>query len=508
MNFYILKWSPKVLKYILVLGALLYLIVYLVLAFYRIRYPFELEWMEGGAVDHVRRILAGQKLYVRPSLEFVPYTYTPLFFYLSALVSKIVGIGFIPLRLVSFISSAGCFSVIFLIVYRETKSKFFGLLSSGLFAATFVITSSWFDLARVDSLFLFLILAGIYILRFGTSWQSYIIAGLFVWLSFLTKQTALIIAFPLMVYCVFVNWRRAIFFISVIVLGVIGSTILLNRLHEGWYSFYIFQLPQPFHIERIKKEVILYFWTRDLLINLPIASLMSAFYLLAFSLNTSKKHDLFYLFTAAGMIGGAWVTRMHLGAVENVLLPAYAMLSILFGLGMDKVFEFAQFELEDQRAKMAVYVYLACIIQFALLLYNPRDEIPRQQDLQAGQRFIRLIDEIQGDIFVPNHGYLPALAGKDIQAHGMAVYDVLRGSEEHTKAELIEEINSAIGEKRFSAIILDNSDFVSNYLRPEVEKYYETKQHIFSSETVFWPITGMITRPENIYMPKENETEE
>ena len=52
----------------LLVAALVVLGLYLVLAVIHLSYPFELEWMEGGMVDHVRRVLAGQKLYVKPTI--------------------------------------------------------------------------------------------------------------------------------------------------------------------------------------------------------------------------------------------------------------------------------------------------------------------------------------------------------------------------------------------------------------------------------------------------------
>ena len=76
--------------------------------------------MEGAMVDHVRRIMAGHKLYVQPSLRFVPFIYPPLYFYLAALVSHVLGAGLVPLRLLSFVASLGCFTLIYMLVRRET----------------------------------------------------------------------------------------------------------------------------------------------------------------------------------------------------------------------------------------------------------------------------------------------------------------------------------------------------------------------------------------------------
>src|SRR5439155_22063906 len=89
----------------------------------RMSYPFEVEWMEGGSVDHVRRILDGKKLYVAPSLDFVPYTYTPLYFYAAAAVAKVTGIGFFPLRFLSTAATAANLALLYFIVRRETTSR-------------------------------------------------------------------------------------------------------------------------------------------------------------------------------------------------------------------------------------------------------------------------------------------------------------------------------------------------------------------------------------------------
>src|SRR5262249_52665499 len=79
------------LQWLIVVVAGYYLLAYLVVAVMRMGYPFELEWLEGITLEHVRRILAGQPIYVAPSLSFVPLNYTPLFFQVSAGVAAVLG---------------------------------------------------------------------------------------------------------------------------------------------------------------------------------------------------------------------------------------------------------------------------------------------------------------------------------------------------------------------------------------------------------------------------------
>jgi 4-amino-4-deoxy-L-arabinose transferase-like glycosyltransferase len=75
-----------------------YIGLYLSLAWSRVSYPFELEWMEGGSVGHVRRLLAGQQIYVAPSLDFIPYPYPPFYYYVSAAAAHLFGLTFGSLR--------------------------------------------------------------------------------------------------------------------------------------------------------------------------------------------------------------------------------------------------------------------------------------------------------------------------------------------------------------------------------------------------------------------------
>ena len=89
-------------------AALVYLAAYLFIALQRIDYPFEIEWMEGGSAGHVARVLAGESLYAPPTLAFTPFIYTPLYFHGSAWFAQLLGEGFLPLRLVSFLSSLFC----------------------------------------------------------------------------------------------------------------------------------------------------------------------------------------------------------------------------------------------------------------------------------------------------------------------------------------------------------------------------------------------------------------
>ena len=75
---------------------------------------------------------------------------------------------------------------------------------------------------------------------------------------------------------------------------------------------------------------------------------------------------------------------MKVGGYDNVLLPAYAAIAILFGLGLHRFSMMAgQLSLAYKYRVQAV-LSIACLIQLALLGYNPFDQIPTASDLKAG----------------------------------------------------------------------------------------------------------------------------
>jgi 4-amino-4-deoxy-L-arabinose transferase-like glycosyltransferase len=491
-------FAERTLRYVLILGAVLFVVAYIALAAVRSRYPYELEWMEGGTVDHIVRILSGLELYVKPSIEFTPYIYPPVYYYISALVSTWTGVGFFAPRMVSILSSIGCLAIIFFFVRRETKSVYAGILSASLFAATYKISGAWLDIARVDSLFLLFILAAVYLIRFYETPPALVAAGVMLALSFLTKQIALIIAFPLLVYCFVVNRRRSIYAVGALAAGAGIVCLVLDRMYEGWFNYYIFFLPSG---HRIVMKLAFLFWAKEIVMYLPVVLMLAIPFLYLQYTAPGRKGFLFYAALIVGMVGGAWISRMHSGSYYNALLPAYACLAIIFGLAVPSLLALAAAAPPRKQGALRAYLYVACLIQFVALIYNPRDFLPNAGDRAAGGELVAAIASIPGDVYVPCHTYLARLAGKSSWAHQMAIRDVRRSADNAVNAALDAEIRQAIRKGRFSAIVLDSESW---QYQEEVNRYYEKERMFFENDgDVFMPVTGAELRPRVLYVPRD-----
>ena len=94
---------------------------FVVAAYFRITFAYPMWVMETPAMQAIRRILNGQPLYAPPSLEYVAPVYAPLYFYVSALVASVVGVDLAAPRLVSLVASLGSAALVGYLVWSETR---------------------------------------------------------------------------------------------------------------------------------------------------------------------------------------------------------------------------------------------------------------------------------------------------------------------------------------------------------------------------------------------------
>jgi len=491
----------RALKNLTLLAALAYIFIYLTLAALRIFYPYELEWMEGGAVDHITRILSGLALYEKPSIEFMSFPYTPLYFYVSALICKFSWTGFAQLRLVSFASSIACMFFIYKFVRMETGNKTASLIAAGFFAATFGQTGFWMDIAREDTMFLAFFLAAAYIIRFHETASYYILAGALIALSFLSKQTALMMSAPLMLYTLISNKRLAFYFISSTAFFLGGSILLFDKIYDGWFSFHVFSV--LFYLHQFSRQVndvfmnLFNFIAGDVSLMAPALCVCLLFFFEAFKKDRSAFW--FYSLMFAGMFAGPAYTRILWESYINVLIPACAIVAVITGLFIAGMSRNAITD-EPGRLKYSNIIFFICITQFALLAYDPVRQVPSAADKKAGDALIELIRNIKGEVFMPYHGFLCSLAGKSTHIHMLPMINILLSSNEKMKNEFLSEMNAFMKKKRFAAIILDTNTLLKK--NTGIADNYVFKKFIFNDTKTFWPVAGAETRPKYLMVPK------
>ncbi|HEV7499950.1 MAG TPA: hypothetical protein VGQ33_08105, partial [Vicinamibacteria bacterium] len=273
----------------------------------------------------------------------------------------------------------------------------------------------------------------------------------------------------------------------------VAVTVVVDRRDGGWFLYYMFGIAIA---HQIKWSYLLLFWTRDMFTTVPIAMVLGGVVLLPAVVPARRRYA--YLAVAAGLLALSWRARMNVGGYLNSLMPAFALLSLLFGIGWHAVRAEQADEAPSARRATAPWLTLAVLAQLAFLVTNPRSVLPSAADRAAGNTLVSALAADAGEVWVPAHPYLTRLAGKTPFAHEMAISDVLLDPGSEATRELRASVERALAEHRFTAIVLDGESLV----RRDVERCYAPATPVFTDPGVFWPATGWRTRPATVYLPR------
>jgi hypothetical protein len=470
---------------------------FLYVAISRMGYPFTLEWLEGASLIAVHQLLDGQPLYVQPTFQYVPLIYSPLYYYVSAVFARILGFGFLTLRLVSFLATLGCVALIYLFVKSTTADRYVSLMAAGSFLALYKVSDTWFDLARVDMLAVFFTLLAVYLMQRRSALRL-VLAGIALSLAALTKQTYWIPALPMCIYAFFLHGRKGWIVAASMLVVSLPVHLILNRLYGGWYSFFVYSAGFGQASTILSGGLVHFFtgyWVESVLKVIPI---LFALFVVSFDLAFRRRREMLgALALAGGMIALSWLGILNKGGYNNVLIPSYIIFLIGAWLATVTV-------LKDPAASNAARSGMLILIsaQLVLLWYPIPPQIPTAADLKAGQAIVLDIRSQPGAVYVPFDNYLALYAGKTPFAGFGSLGDLnqLPGGIGKPEWNRINgQLRDMIRSQDFSLIILDqNADWGS------AQKYYDSYYQaapIQYNQGAFFPVAGWQIRPGFRYTP-------
>ena len=171
----------------------------------------------------------------------------PLFTWLGGwllrLTSPLTGPALLPLRFLSLTATLITASLLYAIGRREGAGRIVAFAGAALFLAGYQIAGGFYDLARVDMLFIALSLAGMALAVYASnSAWGLIGAGLLMGLAFLTKQNGLFLAAVVGGYLLLTVRRRLWLYVLSLILVAGLPTLWLHFSSDGWFSFYVFDI--------------------------------------------------------------------------------------------------------------------------------------------------------------------------------------------------------------------------------------------------------------------------
>jgi hypothetical protein len=443
------RWRPR-LELLLAVLALLPVALFLVASLGRLGYPFPLEQLEGSMLLAAERVAHGLPIYVRPNFHFIPYMYAPAYYYVSGWMVRLLGPRFLALRLISLLSTCGSMVVIYLLVLFDApgsrkRRHLAALAGAGLYAAAYPWTRDWFDLGRLDSFYVLLVLLALLCTR-----RLHPVFAAVAWTAaFLAKQTI----FPIALVMLCVDWKRP----RRLLLGV-GSFLLMtaivvrwmNHATHGWFWFYAFTVPGA-NADLLLRPAAFYL-PAQLIAPFGIALLIAGMAWVWTRPALGHAATRFYLLAGISLIGLCWFLQAHAGATANTPMPAYAILAVVFGISLARLDIF--FALASREAAR-VFLLAAVAIPLVSWVYSPHDVIPHRDLLASRQQLIAWLRVFPGDVFLPSHPYEGVLAGKQWHPDNAALHDALRPRLADVRQPVLAEIAMQIDEEKFDAIVLD-----------------------------------------------------
>lgn len=489
----------------------------------RIAYPYDLEWMEGGMLHHALRFQQGHGIYNVPSVDFIPYLYTPLYPALLATLGGVFGLTYTLGRVLSVLSLVGIGIVGIVSIcaprFRHVSKAAAitgALLALGLFAAVYPYVEGWYDLVRADTLFLFLITAGLAAAMFWSN-EGYGIRGhgrvaavaAILAFSFFTKQTGIMYVLLGGIVVLIVAWRRLSTYIAVTGIIGLGGVGLMNATTGGWFWVYVRKIhsAHDFNMDRFWKSYGNILWHfRALTILVAITLVLVLFTWLRPPAKGSRRElprqtRPFLLWTAAfivstivGAIG--WGTEF---AHFNAYMPAFLHGALAAGAAIPALAACSAILWGSRKHSMLVAQGTAGVAALALAItcihwrWEPARFKPSQADRAAGDLLVKRIAGIQGEVWMPSHPWYLVLAGKQPHVHRMGIKDVT-----WRQNRIVLNLKESLGSHRFSAILFDNRDLFTEV--PEVREFYRPALKLPGNERPHL-YTGARIEPDSIWVP-------
>lgn len=465
---------------------------------FRLGYPYELEWMEGGMLCHIERVARGAPIYIAPSVEHTALLYPPLYYYAALGVTSVLGMNFFGLRLASLVCTLLTAGLLALLVHRRTGDRLPAFLAAALYLSSYVIVGAWYDLVRVDAPFLLLLIlgCGLYVWREDAAGAA--LSALVLALAFQTKQSAVFVIAALCLHALIYRRGapRAVFVAACAVLLAVPVAVL-HVQSDGWFRYFVFEMPANHPIR--PRMVLQGFWFEDLFLNYLFLLPVIAPWAVSRARRLIRSDGMLDGLVLVSLVGTAWSSRIHTGGAENVLMPAVAAMSLAAGWGLAALRAWSG-------PRRALYrVGLAAVtVQLVTLTLGVWDLRPHPSAAAEGDRLIARVAAVDGEVFFPAHPWYLAMAGKPIHAHHAAFWDVRRSAGSEAAWEPFRnELHQRLSNRQYAAIILDGGSEMLDHVDVLLQGYALVEENL--TDPIFATLTGARKWPQQLFLRREPE---
>lgn len=480
---------------------------FLGLAIWRLRYPLELDYIEGVMMDHVVRLARGQAIYVAPSLDFITLAYMPGFATVSSLLARVVGPHFWVPRLISVLAMSGLIALVILVLRAETRRWTWGIAGAGILTLSYGITGGHYDVGRPDSLMLFLAMSGLATLRFTTGTRGAIAAAALLAAAFFTKQHAAWFGIAALAHLAINDRARLRPFAATLIGGCAGGYALLTLWLGPWFPFYTWEVPTRW--SQISRARILNYVGGGLLGSHAIV-VVPALLSLGLSPAPWRGREGIWVFAGLAGIATGFMATLDPDAFRHVMNPTVVAFSVLGPLSLARLVRALVPAAREPGAPVPAIAAIVLSLLALPLLYPVRSHFPHHGGREAHAALIETLESYEGPVLVFYHGFYAWQAGKGTSLHQITLDDIVRARgnsllrrDPQYFERLFEPLRTGANRPMIlTDVRLDHSGSESRPLWREVAKHYRLAGELPRQvEIAANPITGNHWTPRFLYMP-------
>lgn len=389
----------------------------------RMRYPMDIEWLEGIHLYQAFREAHGMAVYASPEDGYCPLFYPPLYFLVVGGLGRVVGLDYWVGRGVSIAGLAMvCGAASWSIARNEGRvglRLLLILLVSGAIAATFPAAGGWYDMVRVDSFAIGLLACGgALVERNLRSWWSTIAAALALAGAVFAKQTNLPSVAWLVGFAIALDRKTgARLAATTMAIASAGLVALLVRTSGWFWTWIMLASSHEIHVEQI------YVGIRLLLADAPYLFVLPVLVLLAVWKGRLRSASLLWLGVFVSAAPLALLSFAKAGGYVNDLIPLLvtaptATTAVLLDLS------------SGLRGALRRISLAAIVTLGAWFLTNrqfPAERYLLSRAEWANARALNVfIKNLDGDVLIPSHPFLAVRNSKGGEQLGLIGYADVR----------------------------------------------------------------------------------
>ena len=314
------------------------------------------------------------------------------------------------------------------------------------------------------------------------------LVGLAMSAAFLTKQSTLVAVLPLDIYLIAVRRRVGVAATGTLAAAVVGSTLVLDGLSQGWYRYYIFG-------ELIHQGTDPTIWWRFV----PGDLVGRVGWMMGLGAVGSSSGGVDAAPPPSGPSGwrrrrASWRHRGSPAPTSVAAKTSSSPPSPPWLCSRALAYDTVRRAPSAHRTLAAAAVLAVLVVQVVSIGGHPTHLVPTPTDAEAGRRFVAMISATPGTVLVLDHPWYDTLAGKASWAQDDAIHDVLRAGPSEARTDLLRSIRAILATPQVGVIYVDSTS-VDPVIQEALDRYYRPSGQVFSCYRCFFPVTDVAFRP-------------